>query len=128
VPSCSLPRGVITPTWIGSFRAGAGDRPHPGIERQSFDTDAATIVSYRFEAGASFPLHRHPEEQITIVEEGQVDFLLGSETRQLSAGDWVVTAPETPHGIVAAEDARFLAIIIPRRRSGDGYVVVEPPR
>jgi len=119
---------VTTPTWIGSFRPGTGDRPYPGVERQSFDTDRATIVSYRFEAGASFPLHRHAEEQITIVEEGEVDFLLGSETRHLTAGDWVVTAPETPHGIAATEGARFLAIIIPRRRSGDGYVVVKPPR
>jgi quercetin dioxygenase-like cupin family protein len=119
---------VIAPPWIGSFRAGAGDRPYPGVERQSFDTDRATVVCYRFEAGASFPLHYHPEEQITIVEEGEVEFLLGAETRRLSAGDWVVTPPDTPHGIAAAEGARFLAIIIPRRRSGDGYVVVKPSR
>jgi quercetin dioxygenase-like cupin family protein len=83
-------------------------------------------VSYRFEAGASFPLHRHAQEQITIVEEGEIEFRLAGETRRLLAGDWAVTEPEAAHGVVAGPSgARVLAIIIPRRRTGDGYVVVE---
>ena len=116
----------MTSSWIGTFRTGAGDRPFPGILRRSLDTDEATVVSYQFEAGASFPLHRHAEEQITFVEEGEIEFRLAGESRRLAAGDWAVTAPEAPHGVVAGPaGARILAVIIPRRRTGDGYVVVE---
>jgi quercetin dioxygenase-like cupin family protein len=116
----------MTDAWIGTFGPGSGDEPFPGISRQSFDTERATVVSYQFEAGARFPLHRHAEEQITVVEEGEIEFRLVEETRRLSAGDWAVTAPDTPHGVVAGpRGARVLAIIIPRRRTGDGYVVVE---
>lgn len=74
----------MTSSWIGTFRTGAGDRPFPGILRRSFDTDEATVVSYQFEAGASFPLHRHAEEQITFVEEGEIEFRLAGESRRLA--------------------------------------------
>jgi quercetin dioxygenase-like cupin family protein len=113
-------------SWIGTFRAGMAEEPFAGIVRRSFDSERATVTSYRFEPGARFPLHHHPEEQITLVEEGEIELTLGGEVRRLVPGDWAISAPEVVHGIVAGEaGARVLAIVIPRRRGSDGYVIVE---
>ena len=46
------------------------DQPFAGIERATCSTERTTLVRYRFEPGATFPLHSHPEEQLTVVLEG----------------------------------------------------------
>lgn len=106
----------------GSFSSLAAEEPFPGVRRQSFSTEHATVSRYTFEPGAAFPLHRHPQEQITLVEDGSVEMAIDSERRLLAAGDWSVVGPEAEHGIVAGrEGATVVAIVSPARRSVDEY-------
>jgi len=100
---------------------------YPGLRRRSFDGTGATVNEYSFEPNASFPLHHHPEEQITLVTEGDVELTAGGETARLSAGGWSVIAGGVEHGIRAgASGARVVAIIVPRRASASAsaYTVV----
>jgi quercetin dioxygenase-like cupin family protein len=111
---------------IGSFDALPHDKPYPGLERRAFDSAGATVTEYRFEAGAAFPLHRHPQEQITLIAEGEVEMTIDGRASQLRAGDWSVVAPEVEHGITAGpEGARIIAIVVPRRAGPDAITVVE---
>jgi quercetin dioxygenase-like cupin family protein len=112
-------------TRTGSFEALESSEPYPGLRRRSFDGTGATVNEYSFDPNASFPLHHHPEEQITLVTQGEVELTAGGETSALSAGDWSVIAGGVEHGIRAGADgARIVAIIVPRRSPSSAYTVV----
>jgi len=109
----------------GHFDALAAEQPYEGIERRAFDAAGATVTSYRFEPGASFPIHRHPQEQITLIQEGSVELSAYGEKTSLRAGHWSVVAPDVEHGITAGpEGARFIAIVVPGRESSTAYEIV----
>lgn len=103
------------------------DTPFPGILRHVLRTAKATVQEYRFDPGATFPRHHHPEEQITLVIDGQLTFTADEETHDLAAGAWSVTAADVPHGITAGpRGARILAILVPPRPADDAYVISDP--
>jgi quercetin dioxygenase-like cupin family protein len=109
---------------LGSFHALEETEPYAGLRRRTFDSDGATVNEYRFEPDASFPLHRHPEEQITLIAEGEVELTQAGATSRLGAGDWAITAGGVEHGIRAgAAGARIVAIIVPRRIFADSYTI-----
>jgi quercetin dioxygenase-like cupin family protein len=117
----------MTDAVVGSFATLAADEPYPGVTRRKFDSAGATVTSYEFEPGASFPLHRHPQEQITLVEAGSVAMTIGSREQEIASGGWSVVAGGVEHGITAGpEGARIVAIIVPRRAGADAYEVVSP--
>ncbi|HET9103917.1 MAG TPA: cupin domain-containing protein [Solirubrobacteraceae bacterium] len=104
-------------TRTGVFDALAPEQPYPGIDRRVLGTEKATVQQYRFDAGATFPLHRHPQEQTTLVIEGEVALTAGGETRTLAAGGWSIIPGEVEHGITAGPaGARFIAILVPPRK------------
>ena len=63
----------MTEAFEGSFADVAADVPYPGVSRRTVDAPAATVNRYDFAPGATFPRHRHPQEQITLVLEGSVE-------------------------------------------------------
>jgi quercetin dioxygenase-like cupin family protein len=98
---------------------------YAGVERRSFSSRQATVTSYSFAPGATFPLHRHAQEQITLVEAGDVEMTVGNRVEPLAAGEWSVVEGDIEHGIRAgSEGARIVAIVIPRRESLDAYTVL----
>jgi quercetin dioxygenase-like cupin family protein len=100
------------------------DEPWPGVRRRAFDSQGATVTQYDFDPGAKFPLHSHPQEQITLIAEGEVGLTVAGELKQLAPGDWSVIPGGVDHGITAgAAGARFVAIIVPRRESPNAYTV-----
>lgn len=112
---------------LGTFERLPIEEPFPGLRRRTFDGSGATVNEYCFEPGASFPLHRHPQEQITLVVDGTVELLVEGDTFALEAGAWSVVDANVEHGIVAGQGgARILAIIVPRREAADAYTVVDP--
>jgi quercetin dioxygenase-like cupin family protein len=127
MPSRSLHRRMTRPATepeFGSFDAIEGDEPWPGVHRNAFDTSRATVTRYEFEPGAVFPMHRHPQEQITVLEAGEAEFTVGDEVRVLRPGAWSVVPPGVEHGLAAGRSgARLLAIVVPRRERPDAYEV-----
>jgi quercetin dioxygenase-like cupin family protein len=111
---------------LGRFEQLVPDEPYPGLERRTFDAAGATVNEYRFRPGARFPVHSHPQEQITLVEEGEIELTVREEVTRLEAGAWSVVGGDVPHGIRAGEHgARIVAIVVPRRSSADAYTVLE---
>ena len=103
--------------------APAVQTPYPGIRRRMFDGVQTTVAEYTFEPGATFPLHRHPQEQIVVVRHGELRLTVAGEERVLAAGQWSLIAGDVDHGITAAaQGAEFLAILAPRRGPGETQV------
>ena len=103
-------------TYFGSFEESSADSPHAGILRRVVTTAKATVTEYRFDPGATFPIHEHAEEQITLVLDGEITFTAAGRSRELNAGAWSVVPGEVAHGVTAgAAGARFLAIVVPPR-------------
>jgi mannose-6-phosphate isomerase-like protein (cupin superfamily) len=50
--------------------------------------------------GAGPKLHKHPYEEIFIVQEGRPLFTVGAETLEGRPGQIIVVPPETPHKFV----------------------------
>jgi quercetin dioxygenase-like cupin family protein len=111
---------------VGRFDELSEDEPYPGVHRRAFDSERATVTAYEFEPGAEFPRHRHPQEQITLVEHGAVVFTVAGRADELRRGGWSIVAPNVEHGLRAGPDgARILAVLVPRRERADAYEVLE---
>jgi quercetin dioxygenase-like cupin family protein len=90
------------------------------VRRRTVQAERMTVSEYTFEPGATFPLHRHAQEQVTLIEAGEVRLTVGGTTAVLSAGAWSVIPGGVEHGITAGpEGARIVAIISPRREASD---------
>ena len=99
-------------------------QPFPGVRRRSFESTQATLASYVMEPGAGFPLHRHPEEQITVICDGDAEFTVDGERHRLTAGQTFVVPPHVEHGLRAGPSgARLIAVVVPRRASADAYTL-----
>jgi quercetin dioxygenase-like cupin family protein len=50
-----------------------------------------------FPPHSGFPTHAHPEEQISIVREGEMEITVGDITRRVVHGDVIVFPSDVPH-------------------------------
>lgn len=116
-------------TTAGDLEALPVEVPFAGIARRAFTTARATVQEYRFEPGASYPLHSHLQEQITLVLDGDLTFSSGGETSALAAGQWSVVGAHVEHGITAGSSGtRFLAVLVPPRGEGEAPLLVDTPK
>ena len=80
------------------------DNPAPGATRRLVKGERAMFARFEFEAGFEVPPHVHHNEQISMVEEGELIFTVGSidsdEFREeaLGPGQLIVLPPFVPHG------------------------------
>jgi quercetin dioxygenase-like cupin family protein len=101
---------------LTSWSKGIVKNPVPGITTERVDQGDITMVKYTFEPHKTFPLHRHPEEQVVVVIQGSCTLRAGDNTYQLSAGDIGFNPSMEPHGITSGSDGVvFLNLIAPRR-------------
>lgn len=70
----------------------------PGVIRQALTTATSTIVRYTYHPGSVFPVHEHPEEQVTIVHSGEIIFEIAGKPLTLRAGQVAVIPGGVPHG------------------------------
>jgi quercetin dioxygenase-like cupin family protein len=109
----------------GEFGEFDAEQPFPGVTRRTLQTQKATVAAYEFDPGASFPLHTHDQEQITLVEAGEIEFTAAGAVIRLAAGGWSVVQPGVEHGVTAGTaGARIVAIVVPPR-AADGYSISE---
>lgn len=59
-----------------------------------------SYILVEFEPGQAVRLHRHTYEEVFVVLEGSVTFIVGDETVVASAGDTVVGPANVPHRFV----------------------------
>jgi quercetin dioxygenase-like cupin family protein len=93
-----------------------------GFTARMFHTETMTLAYVDVEAGAELPEHAHFHEQVSNMLEGQFEFVLGSETMLLHAGDCLVIPSNVPHSGRAITRCRILDVFQPVRedfRSGE---------
>jgi quercetin dioxygenase-like cupin family protein len=100
------------------------------ISRQMFHAERTTVARIRLRKGAIVPLHRHVNEQISMVERGKLRFVISDgiadEERVVSAGEALVIPPNAPHLVEALEDSLATDLFAPIRedwiRGDDAYL------
>ncbi len=69
----------------------------PGIFGATVHTPQLTATLYRYGAGSSWEEHQHPQDQITTVLEGAIDFVVAGDPVHLVAGQLATLPGNTPH-------------------------------
>ena len=77
----------------------------PGIDRRAVWLDGLMLTFFSFDPNAVVPEHAHPNEQITLVTRGAMEFTLDGETKLLRAGDGVCIPPNVAHKAVILDQA-----------------------
>jgi len=75
----------------------------PGIFGATVHTDQLTATYYRYEPGSSWEEHQHPQDQITSVLKGEVDFVVDGQTVTLHAGQCAALPGNTPHAATVGD-------------------------
>ena len=74
-----------------------------------------TFGYVELKAGSSVPLHRHTNEQITYILEGQLDMIIGDNPYSLTPGMYFVIPSNTTHAAVAITDCKLIDAFSPVR-------------
>ncbi len=87
----------------------------PGIWGATYHTPQLTVTYYRYEAGSSWEEHQHPEDQITWVIDGEIDFVVAGKPVHLSTGELAALPGGVPHSASVGErDVRTLNVYTSR--------------
>jgi len=89
------------------------------VLRRVFQARNLEIVEYVYKRGAHFPEHRHPEEQVTIIESGEITFSIDGEEIELKKGDICHIPPNKPHSakVLKSREVRTLNVFHPPRKT-----------
>lgn len=88
----------------------------PGVRARTFWGENLMLAVVRFDPRAEVPAHKHPHEQAGTVLSGQVEFVIGEETRLLRAGDIYLIPSNIEHSAKAGPDpAEVLDVFNPVR-------------
>jgi quercetin dioxygenase-like cupin family protein len=84
------------------------------VSKLLYDSDAMRVVVFGLEAGQEIPPHTAPSHVVLHIIQGKGVFLTGRGEQPAQAGDFVITEPDEPHGLKAAEKTVMMAVIAPR--------------
>jgi quercetin dioxygenase-like cupin family protein len=79
--------------------------PYEGITRQTVISADATLTRYTYAPGCVFPVHQHPDAQITVVHSGVIEFDVAGKRVVLRAGQVALIPGGVPHGARVTGDA-----------------------
>lgn len=89
----------------------------PGIKAHIISAEKITLSFASAEPNAQFPSHRHENEQIMIVTDGAVDFVIEGKQYHVEKGDVVVLPSNTEHGAyVTDKGSRVIDVFSPPRQ------------
>lgn len=102
------------------------EKLNPLSGRQVIHSDKMTVARMHLQKGCVVPEHSHQNEQISMVEQGSLQFRMGGADRILGAGELVRIPPNLPHSVVALEDSIAVDLFSPPRedwiRGDDAYL------
>ena len=84
------------------------------VSKLLYDSDAMRVVVFGLLPGQETPPHTAPSRVVLHMVQGKGAFLTGSGEQPAHAGAFVITEPNEPHGLKAAEKTVLLAVIAPR--------------
>ena len=87
----------------------------PGYHGRFIHSQSMSLVYWTVEAGAVFPEHAHPHEQVVNMLDGELDLSLDGQRLHLRTGDIVVIPPNATHSGRATTPCRILDVFSPVR-------------
>ncbi|HWI71018.1 MAG TPA: cupin domain-containing protein [Baekduia sp.] len=92
----------------------------PGIFGATVHTPQLTTILYRYAPGSSWEEHQHPQDQVTSVLEGAVDFVVNGNPVHLTAGQVATIPGGVPHSAtVPPSGAVTLNVLTSREKAPD---------
>jgi quercetin dioxygenase-like cupin family protein len=87
----------------------------PGIRARIINSENMSVAHVTLDSGVVMPEHRHPNEQIVNVIQGELELTVAGEPRVLKPGLVEVLPPDMPHAARALTDCRVIDIFYPVR-------------
>ncbi len=87
----------------------------PDIARQALHGDLLTLSRWTLKAGSGVPMHKHPNEQVTIILAGRSVATSGGRSYDLGPGDVILFPPNVEHEFEIKEDSVVLDLFAPHR-------------
>lgn len=88
----------------------------PGMKRKIMAYDERLmVVKVEFDKGGVGSVHSHPHTQITHVESGVFEVMIGGEKKLLRTGDAFYVPPFAEHGAVCLEAGVLIDVFSPMR-------------
>ena len=94
----------------------------PGIRARLIHTDRVTHSWVEVDAGATFPEHQHPHEQIVTVLEGELELVVEGKGHRLTPGTVFVSPPNARHSGGGITACRVLDAFAPAREDYQAVV------
>jgi quercetin dioxygenase-like cupin family protein len=99
---------------------------NPTVTRQAIHAANITVARIHLLQGSLVPEHRHPNEQITFLQQGKLRFTLDGEVGVLEAGEMLEIPPNVPHSVEVIEESVAVDVFAPVRedwiRGDDAYL------
>ena len=87
-----------------------------GIQRKVLGYDKAIMMTLvKFKKGSVGKLHKHVHMQVTLIQSGSFEVMIGSEKKVLHTGDGFLIPSGVEHGVVALDDGILVDVFTPMR-------------
>ena len=87
----------------------------PGFHGRFIHGQGMTVIFWRIAADAVLPEHSHPHEQMTYVQDGELELTIAGTTRVHPAGSLVIIPSDAVHSGRALSDVEALDVFQPVR-------------
>ena len=87
----------------------------PGLRARLIHSDRVTHSWVDVDAGATFPEHQHPHEQIVSILEGELELVVDGQVHRLKEGMVFVIPPNAKHSGRGVTACRVLDAFAPAR-------------
>jgi quercetin dioxygenase-like cupin family protein len=98
----------------------------PLVGRQTLHGETMTVARFHLKKGAVVPTHSHANEQITMVQQGRMRFVIDGKEIVAEGGQLLQIPPNAPHMAEAIEDTIAVDVFSPVRadwlRGDDAYL------
>src|SRR5437588_11142990 len=99
---------------------------NPTFARQMIHGETMTVARVYLKKGCLVPEHKHHNEQISIIEQGALHFVVDGKEQVVRAGEVLHIPANVPHSALAHEDCVGIDIFCPVRedwvRGDDAYL------
>lgn len=87
----------------------------PGWRGRYFDSLNMTFAQYEFDAGSQIHEHYHPEEEVYIIIDGELELTIDGVTERLGPGVAGIVPSNAPHAVKAISRGKVIVVDYPVR-------------
>jgi len=92
------------------------EQMNPLFTRQFVHGEQVMVARVTLSKGCVVPEHQHPNEQISLITSGSLEFIIGGESKTVRAGEILIIPAGLPHSAIAHEDMQGLDVFAPPRQ------------